>query len=274
MGNEDLGKHLESIGDLNGAAEAYSKMRPDVSTPKQIVDVGKHLVRVSLQRREWSMVAAHLSKMNSNQTQEDEKTLQPYIKIATGISLLGQERYREAAESILQANSDVAITHYAEIASPSDVAVYGGLLALASMDRKDLQEHVLDNSSFRTFLEREPHIRRAVSQFVNGRYSACLDTLETHRTDYMLDLYLQKHLAKLYAEIRNKCIVQYMIPFSRVKLDTMQAAFGSPDSPIEDELAAMIRAGTLEARINTIDRVCYKPLRPLTPLPPASAHPN
>ncbi|KAK3313893.1 26S proteasome subunit RPN7-domain-containing protein [Apodospora peruviana] len=255
MGNEDLGKHLESIGDLNGAAESYSKMRPDVSTPKQIVDVGKHLVRVSLQRREWSMVSAHLSKMGGNQNSEDEKTLQPYIKIVSGIALMGQERFHEAAIAFLAADAEVAASHYNEVASPNDVAIYGGLLALASMDRRDLQTKVLDNSSFRTFLEREPHIRRAVTQFVNGRYSACIATLESHRPDYLLDIYLQKHIPKIYDEIRNKCIVQYLIPFSRVKLDTMQAAFGGPDKFVEDELFTMIKAGTLKASVNTIDKL-------------------
>jgi COP9 signalosome complex subunit 1 len=260
MGNEDLGKHLESIGDLSGAAEAYSRMRPDVSTPKHIVDVGKHLVRVSLQRREWNMVTAHLTKMGGIQNPEDEKTLQPYLKIAQGIAFLGQEQYLEAALAFLAADPSVPSTTYSEIASANDVAVYGGLLALASMEREHLQTKVLDSSSFRTFLELEPHIRRAVTQFVNGRYSACIATLESHRADYMLDLYLQKHIPKLYAKIRSKCIVQYLIPFSCVTLDTMNAAFGSPENPIEQELVTMIQSGVLNARINTIDKVCPRSL--------------
>jgi len=257
MGNEDLGKYLESIGDLNGAAEAYSRMRPDVSTPKHIVDVGKHLVRVALQRREWSMVNAHLAKMGGIQGPEDEKVLQPYLKITQGLAYLGQDQYLDAALSFLSADASVPSTTYNEIASANDVAVYGGLLALASMNRQDLQSKVLDNSTFRTFLELEPHIRRAVTQFVNGRYSACIGTLESHRADYMLDIYLQKHIPTIYSYIRNKCIVQYLIPFSCVTLNTMNAAFGSPDRPIEDELVAMIRIGSLQARINTIDRVGF-----------------
>ncbi|KAK4456086.1 COP9 signalosome complex subunit 1 [Podospora aff. communis PSN243] len=257
MGNEDLGKHLESIGDLNGAAEAYSRMRPDVSTPKHIVDVGKHLVRVALQRREWSMVNAHLAKMGGIQSQEDEKVLQPYLAITQGIAYLGQEQYLEAASSFLTADSGIPSSTYNEIASANDVAVYGGLLALASMERKDLQSKVLDSSTFRTFLELEPHIRRAVTQFANGRYSACIATLEAHKADYMLDIYLQKHIPAIYSKIRSKCIVQYLIPFSCVTLDTMNAAFGHPDQPtaIEDELVTMIRAGALKARINTFDRL-------------------
>lgn len=255
MGNEDLGKHLESIGDLNGASEAYSKMRPDVSTPKHIVDVGKHLIRVALQRREWGMAIANLSKMGGNQSGEEEKTLQPYSKIIHGLAQLGQERYAEAAASFISAETGVPATTYNEIASSSDVAVYGGLLALATMDRNDLQSKVLDNSSFRSYLELEPHIRRAVTQFVNGRFSACIATIEAYRQDYLLDIYLQKHVVKIYADIRSKCIVQYMIPFSCVTLATLNAAFGRPNMAIEDELVIMIRTGTLQARINTIDKL-------------------
>jgi COP9 signalosome complex subunit 1 len=259
MGNEDLGKHLESIGDLNAAAETYSKMRPDVSTPKQFLDVGKHLVRVSIQRREWGMVSAHLSKMGGAQHAEEEKAVQPYLKIAQGIALLGQERFKDAALSFLSADSSISASTYNELASQSDVAVYGGLLALASMDRNELQNNVLDNSQFRTFLEQAPHIRRAVTQFVSGRYSACIAILESYRPDYLLDLHLQKHIAAIYSQIRSKCIVQYLIPFSCVSLDTMNKAFGGPDQGIEDELADMIQSGALEARINTIDKVNPRP---------------
>ncbi|GAB1320473.1 hypothetical protein MFIFM68171_10683 [Madurella fahalii] len=254
MGNEDLGKHLESIGDLNAAAETYSKMRPDASTVKQFIDVGKHLVRVSVQRREWGMVSAHLSKMGGAQSSEDEKAIQPYIKIAQGIALLGQEKYLDAALSFLAAEPTAPSSTYSDLASSNDVAIYGGLLALASMDRKELQSQVLDNSKFRTFLELEPHIRRAVAQFVSGRYSACIAILESYRPDYLLDIYLQKHIPNIYAQIRSKCIVQYLIPFSCVSLDSMNKAFGSPEQPIEDELAVMIQSGALQARINTIDK--------------------
>src|SRR5688500_8967796 len=107
MGNEDLAKHLESIGDLNAASETFSKIRPDVSTPTQFVDVGKHRVRVSIQRREWGMVSAHLSKLGGAQHADDEKAVQPYLKVAHGIALLGQEKYKEAAFSFLSADSSV-----------------------------------------------------------------------------------------------------------------------------------------------------------------------
>ncbi|KAL1842720.1 hypothetical protein VTJ49DRAFT_4358 [Mycothermus thermophilus] len=252
MGHEDLGKHMESIGDLNAAAEAYSKMRPDISTPKQFLDVGKHLVRVSIQRQEWGMVATHVGKL---QYVEEDKTVEGYMKVSYGIALLGQEKYKDAASSFLAADPAIPASSYNELASPSDVAVYGGLLALASMDRDELQSSVLDNSRFRTFLEQAPHIRRAVTQFVSGRYSACISILESYRPDYLLDLYLQKHIPAIYSQIRSKCIVQYLIPFSCVSLETMEKAFGRPGQSIEDELADMIQLGALQARIDSINKL-------------------
>ncbi|KAJ9136676.1 COP9 signalosome complex subunit 1 [Pleurostoma richardsiae] len=254
MGNEDLGRHLEATGDLNGATEAYSRMRPDVSTAKQIVDVGRHLVSVSVQRREWAMVTANLNKMASLQNADEEKAIQPYLNVMHGIALLGQEKYVEAANSFLQADSQAPPSLYNEFVSHNDVAAYGGLLALATMDRKELQAKVLDNQNFRTFLELEPHIRRAITQFVSGRYSACLTSLESYRADYLLDIYLQKHIKTIYAQIRSKCIVQYLVPFSRVGMESMKAAFEVQGYSLEEELVSMIREGVLQARIDSIDQ--------------------
>jgi COP9 signalosome complex subunit 1 len=257
MGHEDLGKHYETIGDLSRAFDAYSQMRPDVSTPRHVVEVGKHLASVSLQRRDWVMVATNLNKLAGYQNGEEEKLFQPYQKIATGIALLGQEKFTEAAQSFLEADTTVPSSNYNEIASPNDVAIYGCLLALATMDRGDLQRKVIENNNFRSFLQLEPHLRKAVSHFVIGRYSACLAILESYRADYLLDIYLQRHVAKIYAEIREKCIINYMVPFSCVTLDSMNAAFATPGKPVEPELATMIRAGKLQARINKIDGVSH-----------------
>lgn len=261
MGNEDIGRHLESTGDLHGAAESYAKMRPDISTPKQIVDVAKHLVRVSALKQDWGMILAHVAKLGGHSS-EDEKVLQGYVKIVQGIACLGQERYEDAAFSFLDVDPAVPATAYNEIASPNDIAVYGGLLALATLGRDALEKMFLGSPTFRTFLELEPHIRRAITLFVNGRYSACIAAIEAYRADYLLDIYLQKHVPKIFAKIRSKCIVQYLIPFSCVKLDTLNAAFGTPDHPVEEELVAMIKEGVLQARIDAIDRVRRAVLSP------------
>jgi COP9 signalosome complex subunit 1 len=255
MGHEDLGKHLEATGNLSDAAEAYAKMRPEVSTPKHIVEVGKHLASVALQRRDWGLLLSNVGKLWGMQNSEEDKGLQPYVRVLSGVALMGQERYAEAALEFLETDHAAGSTQYGDLFTPNDVATYGGLLALATMDRKVLRSQVLDNSNFRNFLELEPHVRKAITQFVGGRYSACLRILDSYKADYLLDLYLQKHVASLYSQIRTKCIVQYLAPFSCVTLSSMSSAFTVSDDKMEAELIDMIKAGTLKARVDAIGKV-------------------
>lgn len=259
MGNEDLGKHFESIGKLSEATDAYTRMRQDVSTTKHIIDCGMHLANVSLHRRDYAMVLNNIGKITSVQNGDDEKSLQAYTRIASGIALLGLERFEDAAKQFLRTDFSVSPTEYNHIASPNDVAVYGGLLALATMDRKELQQNVLENQTFRTFLEHEPHIRKAISLFVNSRYSSCLSILEGSRADYLLDIYLQNHVPAIYSKIRTKCIVQYFVPFSCVTLESLDAAFAQPGTSIGSELVEMIRQNALKARIDAKNKVYHTP---------------
>lgn len=256
MGHEDLGHHLEETGHLKEAAEAYSRMRHDVGTTKHIMDCAQRLISVALQRRDWTSVLSNVGKIGGTQGADDVKVMQPYTKIVQGIGQMGLGKYKEAAQSFLQADSGTPANTFNDIATPNDVAVYGGLLALATMDREDLQNRVLENLAFRSFLEHEPHVRKAISHFINGRYTACLSLLRDHEADYLLDIYLQKHVRHLFSQIRRKCIVQYFVPFSCVTLESLEQAFATDGKPIEPELISMIRDGSLNARINSESKVC------------------
>jgi COP9 signalosome complex subunit 1 len=85
--------------------------------------------------------------------------------------------------------------------------------------------------------------------------------LEAYRTDYLLDLHLQRHVSELYALIRTKAIKQYLVPFSRVTLTSMATIFApeviggeaqptSLSSPFVQELIRLIKKGVLDARID------------------------
>jgi len=257
MGNEDLGKYFHSIGNLPAAFEAFSRMRQDVSLSKHIVEVSKHLIEVAVEQKNWIAVSSNVQKIKSviNTSDEDEKTIQPYLAAADGLAHMDSDDYCGAAMIFL--NTDPGMGASANtIMSPNDIATYGGLCALATMNRNEMQTKVLENSSFRTYLELEPHIRRAITFFVNSRYSACLSILESYRTDYLLDIHLHRHIDTLYHLIRSKSIVQYFIPFSCVTLDSLNEQFAAPGKTIEKELVQMIQRGELEARIDTQNRVC------------------
>ncbi|KAJ3555158.1 hypothetical protein NPX13_g10418 [Xylaria arbuscula] len=144
IGNRDLGEHLEAMGNLNGAADAYLKMRSDASVSFHVIDTNKHIIGVLLQKRDWAGILAYANKLTtSNPTLEDTTTEQPYQRMVTGLAYLGSERYYEAAACFLDVGDPIICQRYNDVASSNDVATYGGLLALASMDRDALQRSVL-----------------------------------------------------------------------------------------------------------------------------------
>jgi len=241
-------------------------MRQDVSMTKHIIDISQHLIGVAVEQKNWVAVSSNVQKIRGVMTSEDELSLQPYLYTTEGLAFMDSGEYYNAALRFLQTQPGLggnsapgAIPGVGSVCntiiSPNDVAVYGGLCALATMERNELHSQVLENSKFRTYLELEPHIRRAITFFVNSRYSACLSILEAYRTDYWLDIHLQKHIDDIYHLVRSKSIVQYFIPFSCVTLDSLNAAFVPAGKTIDKELAMMIQRKDLEARIDTQNRV-------------------
>ena len=270
MANEELGNHYRGIGDLDNAQKAYGRMRDFCQTPAHIASTAFHMIQVAVEQGNWLAVQSQVHKIRNLQMKPDEAARsQPKIQAAMGLYQMCTGDYLNAAVSFLATEPSLGDT-YNEILSANDVAIYGGLCALASMNRHELQSKVLESSTFRSFLELEPHIRRAISFFCASKYSQCLDILENYRSDYLLDIYLFQHVPNIYRRIRTKSIVQYFEPFSRVTLDAMAQTFGTNASPevttitngatshppnIDDELISLIEKGVLNAKIDLEARV-------------------
>jgi COP9 signalosome complex subunit 1 len=267
MGNEDLGHFFYDTGDYNSAQRAYSKMREHCTSNKHLADMTLRLIATSITQKSWMAVQTNVAKLDAAQLKGDDKArLDPIVAVCNGLANMVLGNFRNAATHFLStapayltAEPAAGITWQKDVISGNDVAVYGGLSALASMDRSELQDKVLGNTDFRNFLELEPHIRRAINHFCNSKYSACLEVLEGYRTDYLLDVHLSRAVGVIYGNIRTKAIVQYFIPFSCVTLAEMASKFPTPGFAIEAELEEMINSGILDARIDLVDRLLISP---------------
>ncbi|KAL8813610.1 MAG: hypothetical protein Q9223_000252 [Gallowayella weberi] len=265
MGYDDQGQHFHRIGDLINSVKAYGRMRDYCTTPSHVVIMNFRLINVSIDQGNWLAVQTNVQKLRSpGQPFAEAQRLTAKLSAAMGLALLASGNYREAAlefietdPRMVQAKLDDPFDDEAfnEVMTPNDIAVYGGLCALAAMDRNELQNQVLENGKFRSYLELEPHIRRAIAFFVSSKYSACLSILESYRSDYLLDIHLQRHLGELYFQIRSKAIQQYFIPFSRVTFAALAVAFDTDEHTIEQELTRMVKRGHLDARIDLVDHV-------------------
>lgn len=265
MGHEDLGNHHYTSGDLAGAFKSYSRMRDFCTAPKHILEMSLQIIKVCIEQKNYMSVQSHIMKIrNLLRTPEEEELLAPKLAVATGLSHLASGHFREAAKTFLECPNTLG-NSWNEVISANDVAIYGGLCALASMTRQQLKSDVLDNNEFRHFLELEPHIRRAITFFYSAKYNACLSILATYKNDYLLDVHLQRHVEGIYELVRSKSVVQYFVPFSTVQLGAMSEAFGSHEGAMQRELVGMIEKGKLEARIDTQNKVC-------PPAPPGASY--
>ena len=276
MGSEELGVHYHQIGDLANALKAFNRMRDYCTTPAQIVSTAFRVISINIEQKNWLGVSSQVAKVKAGlqSRAEDAAKYGSKVNVAQGLQHMAMAEFKEAANSFLNTDFSLGDT-YNEVITSNDVAVYGGLCALASMNRSELQTKVLANANFRSFLELEPHIRRAINCFCASKYSQCLDILESYRADYLLDIYLQDQLSKLYQDIRTKSIVHYFQPFSRVTLDSMEQMFGvsnsnssttmsngasshnvqSSSNTFKDELISMIESNALQARIDLENNV-------------------
>lgn len=254
-GHEELGNHFYTAGDLAAAFKAYSRMRDYCTTPKHMLDMSLNLVMICIEQNSYISVTANVAKIrNYLRSEEEIASHQPKMSVASGLAQLARGSYLEAARSFIATPASLG-TSYNGVATMNDVAVYGGLCALASMERETLKTEVLESASFRNFLELEPHIRRAVTAFYSARYGECLSILDSYKNDYLLDIFLQKHVEYIYERVRTKSIVQYFLPFNCVTLESMAQAFGSDEKSMENELIVLIQKDSLKARIDTQNRV-------------------
>jgi len=144
-----------------------------------------------------------------------------------------------------------------QVVSPQDVAIFGGLCALAMFDRAELKSKVLDNAAFKNFLELVPQIRELINDFYNSRYASCLAYLQQLRPELELDIHLYDHVEGLYQKIRSKALVQYFSPFISVDLNAMAQAFNTDVASLEKELAGLIMEGSIQARIDSHSKILF-----------------
>ncbi|CAG0889599.1 unnamed protein product [Darwinula stevensoni] len=152
-GHDDLGDHYLDIGDLNNALKCYIRARDYCTSGKHLIHMCLNVIKVSVYLQNWSNVLSYVSKAEATPDLVEAKKQQishskngnaktiTRLKCAAGLAELATKKYKSAARHFLMANVDHC--DFPDLMSPSNVAIYGGLCALASFDRHELQKHAL-----------------------------------------------------------------------------------------------------------------------------------
>eukprot|EP01133_Synstelium_polycarpum_P010566 gene10566-12291_t len=248
IAHNELGDFYYRIGDFSNALKCYVRTRDYCATSKQILNMCFSIIRVGVDMSNYIHVINYVTK--AEQTPDLDQASLAKLRSAVGLANLENGKYNLAAKKFIEAPFDIS-GNLSDMLSAQDIAIYGGLCALATFDRAELKKKVIDHPVFRNYLELVPEIRELINDFYNSKYSSCLNYLEKLKPTLQLDLHLHDHLDKLYQRIRSKSLVQYFSPFSSIDLNTMATAFNTTVAALEKEISKLIMDDSISARIDS-----------------------
>lgn len=276
-GHDDLGDHYLDMGNLTDALKCYSRSRDYCTSGKHVLGMCLNVIKVSIQLQNWAHVFTYVAKAEATPEYSPTGPIGTKMSCAAGLADLANSRYKRAAKHFLSSNFDHFDQGYlnpatfqstprseastslsgnqcavSDFLSPNNVAVYGGLTALATFDREELYKNIISSSSFKLFLELEPQLRDAITKFYHSAYASSLSILRDIKDNLLLDLYLQPHVEKLYVQIRQKALIQYFSPYSSADMHKMAASFNSTISELEDELTQLILDGQIQVIFSVV----------------------
>jgi len=249
-GLEEMAEHKLQIGDIQGALKYFSKSRDYCLQAHHERSMCLNIIKTAILLRQWDHVISYVKKGESDKNKDGTDDLsRSKFQCAHALADLVNHNYNNAAQKFLSLKFESF--DYSEVISSSNVATYGGLCSLASLDRKQLKEKVLQSPNFKQFLELEPCMREVIVAYHEFRFLDALQLLEQMKSGLLLDIFLVDHVDTLYTKIRNKFLQQYLKPFEKADLNTMAQAFGVSRAELEEDLASLVSENFIPVRIDT-----------------------
>jgi len=138
MGHNDLGDFHYDRGDLNAALKCYVRTRDYSTTSKHIINMCLNVIKVSIEMGNFAYVLNYVNKAEQTPDLNDTVVIAK-LKVCAGLAQLASKKFKMAARKFLETTFDLN-NNFTEIIAPQDIAVYGGLCALATFDRAELKK--------------------------------------------------------------------------------------------------------------------------------------
>ena len=257
-GHNELGDfHLER-GNLQESLKSYLRTRDYCTSSKHVNEMCLNVIRVSVEMGNYALVNQYVTKAENTPDVSEGTDIITTSKILASSALANLEgkKYKIVARKLLDCEI-VLENSFNDVITCSDIALYAGLTALATFDRRELKEKVLSNNKFRAFLELEPDVSNIINCFYESKYTACLESLDRLLPRLLLDIYLKEHVTTLYEKIRSKALVQYVSTFTSVDMNKMAVVFNTTVENLEKEIAALIMEKQIKARIDSHKKILY-----------------
>ncbi|KYQ91512.1 COP9 signalosome complex subunit 1 [Tieghemostelium lacteum] len=255
IAQSDLGEFYYRSGDYSNSLKCFVRTRDYCTSSKHILNMCFNIIKVGIDYSNYSHVFTYTTK--AEQTPDIDPQSIAKLRAATGLANLESSKYKFAAKKFIETPFEQNASVFSDIISPQDIAIYGGLCALATFDRAELKKKVLDDAVFRNYLELVPEVRELIRDFYASKYAPCLNALDKLKPVLLLDIHLRAHVDNLYSRIRSKALIQYISPYVSVDLVSMATAFNTNIQQLEREISKLIMDDSINSRIDSHNKRLY-----------------
>ncbi|KAF2076541.1 hypothetical protein CYY_002155 [Polysphondylium violaceum] len=254
LAQNELGEFYYKSGDYPNAMKSFVRTRDYCTTSKNILTMCFNIIKVGIENVNYSHVITYVTK--AEQSPDLDNASRAKLNSCMGLANLHLSKYKPAAKKFIETPFEQANV-FSDVLSQQDIAIYGGLCALATFDRSELKKKVIDDPTFKQFMELVPEVRELINDFYNSKYGSCLSYLDKLKPSLLLDVHLFEHVEVLYSKIRSKSLIQYFSPYVSVDLNVMATAFNTTVQSLEKEISKLIMDDSIQARIDSHNKRLY-----------------
>uniref|UniRef100_A0A8R1HMF4 PCI domain-containing protein n=1 Tax=Caenorhabditis japonica TaxID=281687 RepID=A0A8R1HMF4_CAEJA len=281
---EDLFQHFISAGKIEDAIRLYSRGIRDYCTQlKHSIHMWLNWIEVAIIANDWARVESVTStafrslkdaddaEKNSQSQQQQRGENVAYMadsdltspaqsnrqlvesalakcQAAQVLLRLRQQKYQSVVETVLAIKTEHLQAKW--FVTSSDLGIYAMLCAMATLERGKLKSLVGGSGAFRKLLESEPQFIELLNSYTSSRFGRCFEIMFAVKNRLLLDPFLSREVNELFNQIRQKCVVQYLQPYSTVRMETMCAALGTTLPELQNSLLDLIENQNVAIKID------------------------
>lgn len=240
------------IGDKERAESAYRLTYEKTVPLGQRLDIVFSLIRLGLAFGDPSLVKRNIEKAKSLVEEGGDWERRNRLKVYEGVFFTSVRNFKKAAHLFLDS---IATFSSAELVSYNAFIKYTVLMSIASLDRKDLKNRVVNTSEILTVIGEIPHLSALLNSLYNCCYRDFFIALANIYDDIVRDRFLGPHVQFYYRELRIIAYTQFLESYRSVTLENMANNFGVSTKFLDMELSRFISAGRLNCKIDLVGSV-------------------
>lgn len=182
----EAAEYCVSSGNFNTAISRYIEAKSYAGDTQMLLDINLKIMVTSIKSGQFGHVKSEASHALSSEEVYKDNTFRSKVLCCLALYNLYNGRYEMAVHHFMDCHFSV-YNAFGEILSGADIALYGGLCALASYSRMQLKKRVLDNAEFKRFLELQPKVGALIQGFYDSEYGKVMSGLNGLR---VLSLYI------------------------------------------------------------------------------------